>query len=246
MRVSWNAPALLAIVAVTVVHGQPAAADRFEVASVKPSNADPSSVSGIKTGHGRLDAHNVTLKRCIIGAYGIGPHQVFGGPDWLDADRFDILAKADRPVDDDAALMLMLRQLLADRFKLALRRETRTMPAFVLETLKSGPRMQRAEDGESGTNTASSEVRLFIHAHHTGMDGFARILARQTQAPVVNRTGLEGLFNFQLHWRREGVSGTDEPSLFTALQEQLGLRLRAEKTAVEVLVIESVTKPSEN
>ena len=228
-------------------HGQQAPADRFEVASVKPGKADAGAVSGIKTGHGRLDAHNVTVKRCIMGAYGLGPHQLFGGPDWLDADRFDILAKADRPVDDDAVLMGMLRQLLAERFKLVVRRETRVMPAFVLETLKSGPKMERAQDGESGTNTSSSNARLSIQAHHTGMDGFARVLARETQAPVVNRTGLDGLFNFQLHWRRDGAAdGADEPSLFTALQEQLGLRLRAEKTAVEVLVIESVAKPSEN
>ena len=129
--------ATLAISASGVLCAQPAT-PRFEVASVKPSNALPNS-AGVKTGHGRLDASNVTLKRLIIGAYGIGPHQVSGGPDWLESDRFDISAKADQPVDDDAALMLMLRDLLADRFKLALHRETRIMQALVLEVTKNGP-----------------------------------------------------------------------------------------------------------
>jgi len=114
----------------------------FEVASVKLSSLDANSTSGIKTGHGRLDAHNVTLKRCIMGAYAVGPHQISGGPDWLDFDRFDILAKADQPVDDDGALMAMLRTLLGERFKLAIRRETRPMTAFVLQVAKNGPKME--------------------------------------------------------------------------------------------------------
>src|SRR6266513_36819 len=82
-------------------HGQPSVAQRFEVASIRPSDADPNSGSGIQTGHGRLDAKNVTLKRCIMGAFGVGPHQISGGPDWLESDRFEISAKADRPTNDD-------------------------------------------------------------------------------------------------------------------------------------------------
>src|SRR3954454_9386549 len=89
------------------VHGQSPVTQRFEVASVKPSNADPSSSSGINTGRGRLTAINVTLKRCIMSAYAIGPNQIFGGPDWLESNRFDITAKAEQPVGDDI-LMPML------------------------------------------------------------------------------------------------------------------------------------------
>jgi uncharacterized protein (TIGR03435 family) len=115
------------LLAAGAIYGQ-----RFEVASVKPSQADPRGVSGIKTGHGQINAQNVTLKRCIIGAYGIGPQLISGGPDWMDADHFEILAKAERSTDDDAALMVMLQDLLADRFQLKFHRETRTVPAFVL------------------------------------------------------------------------------------------------------------------
>ena len=179
-----------------------------------------------------------------MGAYGVGPHEISGGPDWLDSDRFEILAKADRPTDDDDVLMLMLQSLLADRFKLALHRETRTMRAFVLELGKNGPKMEKAPPGESGTNTSSSNSGVVIKAHNTGMDAFARILARSMDLPVVNHTGLDGVFNFMLQWAPDG--STDGPSISTALQEQLGLRLRSTKAPVEILVIDHLEKPSEN
>jgi uncharacterized protein (TIGR03435 family) len=233
------------------VYPQPPVGQRFEVASVKPSNADPNSTSGIRTGHGRLDANNVTLKRCIMGAYGVGPHQVSGGPAWLESDRFAISAKADRPVNDDAVLMLMLQDLLAERFKLALHRESRVISAFVLEVAKNGPKLEKAEDGEAGTNTSTGNTSITIDAHNTSMDAFARILARTTELPVVNHTGLEGLFNFKLQWTPErarpvGGDTTEGVSLFTAIQEQLGLRLGSQKAPVEVLVIDHVEKPSAN
>src|SRR5215203_4357917 len=113
-----RAVASLAVCVFGVIYGQSAVAPQFEVASVKPSSADPNSTSGINTGHGRIDAHNVTLQRCIMGAYGVGPHQISGGPHWLESDRFEILAKADQPVNGDAVLMVMLQGLLAERFKL--------------------------------------------------------------------------------------------------------------------------------
>lgn len=244
-----RAIASLAICVAGAVYGQSAA--RFEVASVKPSNADPNSISGIKTGHGRLDGQNVTLKRCIIGAYGVGPYQISGGPDWLGSDRFEISAKADQPTDDDPALMVLLQGLLAERFKLALHRETRTIPAFVLEVAKNGPKLEKAEPGESGTNTTTSNSGVTIAAHNTDVESFARILARNTELPVVNRTGLEGIFNFKLQWtperaRQAAVGATEGPSLFTAIQEQLGLRLRSQKAPVEIIVIDHAERPSEN
>src|SRR5260370_33252948 len=132
------------------VYGQSAVARQFEVASVKPSNADPSS-SGINTGHGRLDANNVTLKRCIMGAYGVGPQQISGGPDWLESDRFEISAKAGQPINDDAVLMVMLQGLLAERFKLVLHRQTRTIPSILLAVAKNGAKVEKAEVGEPVT-----------------------------------------------------------------------------------------------
>lgn len=221
-------------------------AQQFEVVSVKPSKAEANAPMGIKTGHDRLEGYNVTLQRCIIGAYGVGPHQIVGGPDWLNTDRFEILAKAENPINDDAQFMLMLRDVLADRFKLALHRETKTMEAYVLEVAKNGPKLEKTEPGESVTNSATNRGTRSIDARHTDMDSFAKLLARAVDLPVVNHTGLEGQFNFKLQWARESVIQLEGPSIYTAIQEQLGLRLHAQKTAVEVLMIDHAEKPSEN
>jgi uncharacterized protein (TIGR03435 family) len=232
---------------------QPVPPPRFEVASIKPSNAATGSSSGIKTGHGQLDGRNVTLKRCLMGAYGVGPSQIYGGPAWLDSDRFEIAAKTDQPADDDAILMRMLQSLLAERFQLALHRETRPLPAFVLEVSRNGPKLEKSPGGESATNSSNSNTGGAIDARNTSMDLFATVLARQVERPVVNRTGLDGVFNFKLQWTPEhattrpgDAAAAEQPSLFTAIQEQLGLRLRAERAPVEVLVIDHVEKPSEN
>lgn len=241
--------AVLAVLAAGLAFGQPATARRFEVASIKPSNADPGSNSGLRTAHGRLDASNVTLKRCIMGAYGVGPHEISGGPDWLDTDRFEISAKSPQSSDGDEELMVLLQDLLADRFKLTLHREARTMPAFVLDVARNGPKLEKASPG--GTNTTTSNSGVLIEAHSASLDSFARILARKMDLPVVNHTGLEGIFDFKLHWTPENTrppaGGAPEgPSVFTAIQEQLGLRLRSQKTPVQVLVIDRAEKPSAN
>lgn len=243
----WRAIASMTICFAGGLCGQTAAAPHFEVASIKLSGASTNSTSGIGTGHGRLNANNVTLKRCIMGAWGVGPHQISGGPDWLDSDRFEIVAKADQPIHDDDALMVMLQSLLAERFKLALHRETRNMQALVLEVARNGPKMEKVDQGESVTDTSGGNSGVSMVVRSTTMDSFAGVLARSADLPVVNHTGLEGKFNFRLHWARERTDGAgDAPSLFTAIQEQLGLRLRSEKTAVEVLVVDHAERPSEN
>src|ERR1700732_4519911 len=149
----FRAVVSLAVWVSGAICGQSVVAQRFEVASVKPTSADRlNGPSGGKSGRGRLTMSNVTLKRCIMGAFGAGPNQIVGGPGWLDSDRYEIVAKADQPVDDDGVLMALLQTLLAERFKLVFHRETRTVPAFVLEVAKNGPKLERAEDGESTTH----------------------------------------------------------------------------------------------
>jgi uncharacterized protein (TIGR03435 family) len=240
----------LAVCVSGVVYGQSTVGQRFEVASVKVSNVDPNSSSGIGTGRGRLNANNVTLKRCIMGAYGVGPLQISGGPDWIDSDRFEISAKADQPIDDDAVLMVMLQGLLAERFKLVVHHETRTVSALVLKVAKNGPKLEKAGPGESVNNTSTSNTGVVIDVRNTDMDQFAKILSRKMDLPVVNDTALKGIFNFTLRWTPESrpVNGgvVDGPSVFTAIQEQLGLRLRSQKRPVEILVIDHAEKPSEN
>jgi uncharacterized protein (TIGR03435 family) len=226
-------------------YGQP----RFEVASIKPS-ADPSpNSSGSNTGKGRLSMTNVTLKRCIMGAYGLGPNLIAGGPDWMDTDRFVIAAKAEEAVGDHA-LMAMLQTLLAERFRLAVHRETRTAPAYLLEVAKNGPKLEKAETGGSSTSNGRGNIEVKA----TTLERFAEVLSRQMDLPVVDRTGLEGIFNMKLQWTPESKPAKPEDgsprepglSVFTAIQEQLGLRLRVQKAPVEMLVVDHAEKPSEN
>jgi uncharacterized protein (TIGR03435 family) len=219
---------------------------RFEVATVKPSGPEEiqAGVSGIKTGHGRATGTDVTLKRCIIGSFHVGPNQIVGGPDWLDTDRFHIEAKADQPANDDAVLDAMLRNLLADRFHLAVHRELRTMSALVLEVGKNGPKLEQGDGGEAVTDSGRGQLKI----RNESMDDFAERLARIADLPVVNRTGLSGVFNLKLFWAPddEHRKPDDPPSLFTAIQEQLGLRLTSGKSQVPVLVIDHAERPGDN
>jgi len=238
----------LALCIAAGVYGQPTAGPQFEVASVKPSTADPSS-SSMNTGNGRLTAINVTLKRCIMGAYGVGPNQVLGGPEWLDSDRFEIVAKAEQPVGDHI-LMTMLQTLLAERFKLALHREAKSIEAYALEVAKNGPKVKKGDGGGAKTSNGRGD----IVATNATMDRLAEILSRQMDLPVVNRTGLDGVFDLRLQWTpetaRPGQLSNDAviegPSIFTAIQEQLGLQLHAEKVPIDVLMVDHAEKPAGN
>jgi uncharacterized protein (TIGR03435 family) len=191
--------------------------------------------------------NNVTLKQCIMGAWGVGPNQIAGGPAWLNTDGFEISARADKPVEDEAVINTMLRNLLAERFKLEVHREVRNVRALVLEVTKSGPKMEESTDPAATTSSGRGSVE----GRKITMDRFAEVLARQMEFPVVNRTGLDGFFNLDLEWTPLRLSATspdepDGPSVFTAIQEQLGLRLVAQKMPIEMLVIDRAEKPEEN
>lgn len=191
--------------------------------------------------------NNVTLKQCIMGAWGVGPNQIAGGPAWLNTDGFEISARADKPVEDEGVINTMLRNLLAERFKLEVHREVRNVRALVLEVTKSGPKMEESTDPAATTSSGRGSVE----GRKITMDRFAEVLARQMEFPVVNRTGLDGFFNLDLEWTPLRLSATspdepDGPSVFTAIQEQLGLRLVAQKMPIEMLVIDRAEKPEEN
>jgi uncharacterized protein (TIGR03435 family) len=209
---------------------------RFEVASVRRGTPGRSG-GGLQTGNGRLLVENETLKRCIMGAFSVGPNQIVGWPAWLGTDTFHIEAKAEEPVGD-GAIMQMLQQLLKDRFKLEAHRESRTIQAYVLSVAKNGPKLEKSAGG--GSTTENSRGR--ISARATTMDHFAQVLSRQMDFPVLNETGLDGVYDLTLEWTNADTG----PSIFVALQEQLGLRLSSRKAAVDVLVIDHVERPTEN
>ncbi len=225
----------------------------FEVASIKPSVDPPGSVSGIFETQGRINAKNVTLKRCVRGAYNVPESLIVGGPKWVDQDRYYIAAKAPGPAGDDA-LMLMLQGLLADRFKLVLHREPRPVIGYRLAVSKGGLKARLSAPDRSSIGH-SQRGRIDAQAYTIAQ--LALKLSEVLQMPVLDTTGISGKFDLRLEWTPDDMQAkppssdqrgraTEGPSIFIALQEQLGLKLHAGKVTTEVLVIDSVEKPTEN
>jgi uncharacterized protein (TIGR03435 family) len=231
---------------------QPPAQPAFEVAAIKPSKIEPGH-SSWNTHPGNLVMRNQTLKACLKIAYRVRDYQFSGGPPWLDSDRFDIEAKARGPANDDE-LLAMLRTLLAERFQLALHHESKIGPAYALVVAKKGLKI-RPVGGGSGSRTNSGRGR--IDGQHMSMAKLAETLSHMLDRPVLDMTGNHEYFDLKLEWtpdsatlmakpEAEPAAAASGPSLFTALQEQLGLRLEARKAPIDILVIDRAEKPSEN
>jgi uncharacterized protein (TIGR03435 family) len=217
----------------------------FEVASIK-MNASGSQDSGISSNpsNGRFTATNATLKRLIRLAYEVEDFRITGGPDWLDTERFDISAKAEKP-GSETELRMMLQSLLADRFRLKFHRDARETSVYALLVAKNGPRLivSTAEANSIGIS------RREISGTNMTMPLFASALSGVLNQAVVDKTGLVGKFDLKLRWTPDSVDtplDPSAPSIFTAVQEQLGLRLDSQKGSVEVFVIDSAEKPIPN
>lgn len=245
---------LLAILLTTVswIAAQPVAAPSFEAASVKPASPDATDF-GVDTDPGLLRLEAQTLKAIVRVAYGVNESQVVGGPKWVDSDRFDITGRANGPAGSKE-LLTMLQSLLADRFKLTFHRETRTAQGYALVVAKGGIKMQKSESTES--NSRGGRGR--IDAQGFSMRQLAERLTRVVRAPVEDATETPGRFNFTLTWSpddsstrplaadRPAAEDSNAPSIFTALQEQLGAKLESRKVTMEVIVIDRAEKPGEN
>lgn len=221
----------------------------FDVASIKPSDAPPGS-SGVTTSEGLVRAHNVTLKRCISGAYGVPEAQIVDGPKWMDDLRFEIVARAGHPAGDKE-MMGMLQSLLAERFQLKLHRDSQAISGYSLTQAKGGVKA-KVSDSDGGATTNSSRGR--IEATKCTMANLAMKLAAALKVPVADMTDEKRNFDFTLQWVPDellakasaGSDAASGPSLFTALQEQLGLKLESRKIPVDVLVVDHAELPSEN
>jgi uncharacterized protein (TIGR03435 family) len=219
----------------------------FEVAAIKPSTAGPGS-SGSHSRNGRLTIDNMTLKEIMMWAYGVQAYQISGGPNWMTADRFQVDAKAEDKVPGEQ-LRLMMQTLLAERFQLTFHREKKEMTAYALVVAKSGMKIKPVEGEGSSTNTNNGKMT----AKHVSMQRLAEVLSRQLGLPVVDETHVAGGFDFTLEWsndrqqRAAAETGANEgPSIFTALPEQLGLKLETRKVPVEILVVDRAERPSDN
>jgi uncharacterized protein (TIGR03435 family) len=232
----------------------------FEVATIKPSvpGAPGQSILVGRGGSNLFTTTNTTLNDLLIFAYGVHPKQITGGPGWLESDKFDITAKPEQPgVPDATQLRTMVQKLLVERFGLTFHREKKELSAYTITVGKNGPKLSKNETGGilpgfGGRGPGAIGVR------NSTMGEFAGFLqARILDRPVVDDTGLSGKFDFTLEWRPDPTqAGPNAPQLpaevasrsdiFTAFQEQIGLKLEATKAPVEVLVIDKVQKPSEN
>lgn len=239
------APCLLFLIA--------ASGQTFEVASVKIAPVPPGDLYNINLGtlqHDTLTFGNAALADCIRYAYGLTSNMQLSGPAWITnkTDRYDIVAKI-APGATAEQVGAMLQSLLTERFKLVLHRETRELSYYTLVVGKGGSKMKVGSDAppEAAPNLPG---QLHIINTHLEMARLCDLLSRYMRAFVVDRTGLAGRFDVRLFWTPDDRPVADDergPSVFTAVQEQLGLKLESRKGPMEVLVIDSVEKnPVEN
>jgi bla regulator protein blaR1 len=239
---------LMRTVALLIAMAILALGQKFEVASIKPT-AKPGYLSIDFLPGGRFSAKSITVHMLLRNAYGVQDYQVVGGPGWTASDGFDIEAKAVADAGDVSheQVLKMIQALLADRFQLVVHRETRQLPVYNLVTAKNGATMKVAD---SSAEIARTMKMGELVTKKMSMTMLANLLVYELDRPVVDATGLKGDYAFTLQYTRglgESDAGPAErPSLFTAVQDQLGLRLESAKGPVEVLVIDHVEKPSEN
>jgi uncharacterized protein (TIGR03435 family) len=244
-------------------HSSPA----FEVASIKPGVPFPvggfapgsrlvcpiTGCGGPGTGSPeRITFTYISLKDLIGAAYNVQRHQV-EAPGWLDSARFDIVATVPPGATRDEA-NLMLQNLLADRFRLKLHRSTRELPVFALIVARNGPKLKVSADDPNAPKprgTLWSGGRKRLEFDSWTMASFARTLESDVGRPVIDMTGLEGTYDIRLEFASAppiafapGSPDAQAAELFTALTEQLGLKLEHSRGPVDVLVIDSVEQPT--
>jgi uncharacterized protein (TIGR03435 family) len=248
---------------------QTSQAPSFDVASIRQhisSTGDHNSIyNDPRESHLRIV--NLSLKDVLQYAYGMPKSQIIGGPSWLDNTMFDIDAKSDASVDAELHALpsqearlrkqLMVQTLLRDRFQLIAHTETRQLPLFALVVAKNGPIFKPSTANGTTINTGTATGASYIHeqgSDHT-LDLLARALAEQLGRVVLNRTGIDGRFDLVLRWTPDDrpppmLNGQPDPNappdIFTAIKEQLGLKLEPGKGPVPVLVIDHIAMPSEN
>lgn len=228
----------------------------FDVAVIKP--ADPTNTRvGLGFGpNGRtLTIDGLTPMQIIREAFGVFPDQLTASPSlinsgWIDSQKYDISAKSegDTPLSK-AQSSLMLQQLLADRFGLKIHRETKEITVYSLLVGKNGPKLNPG--GASGPYLSAPSPGKLVGTR-ASMSSLVRALGGQLHRPVFDDTGITGAWDFTLTWAPDDIgsdaasSDPTRPSLFTALQDQLGLRLVSKKSPVDVIVIDQISKPSAN
>jgi uncharacterized protein (TIGR03435 family) len=257
---------------------QDAAPSGAQAAASKPATFDiadvharahtlfPNMSGGVLVGD-RYTIHDATMVDLIATAYGINNDNVLGGPAWLETDRYDVIAKTS-PVTPPDQLKLMLQDLLAERFKLVIHPDTKPVQVFVLSAQKGKPKMKESGGSEGSGSADNSGCQyqqpptpapgtisyIQYSCHGLTMDAFADAVHNMAggylTSPVVNLTGLQGTWDFDLKWTGRGqlaAAGDDGISIFDAVDRELGLKLELQKIPRPVMVVDSVNeKPTDN
>jgi uncharacterized protein (TIGR03435 family) len=194
----------------------------------------------------------MTVKTMVQLAYGIPDWKITGEPDWADSFAYDIKGTFPAGAGPDQ-IPNMLRSMLQERFDFVAQFQTRVANVYALTQVRSGAKLKAAVSEDQWSSDGTMKGGIFrgrIVLHSLTMPGLAEVLARQVGRPVVDQTGLAGEFDIDLRWTPIEMAtpapADDAPSIFTAVQEQLGLRLQTAKAPIEVLVVKHVNKPSEN
>ena len=244
----------------------------FEVASVRPNTSGDTKMSARILPGGRYEAINIPLRNLIVNSYSLQSQQLVGAPDWISSARFDIVAKADGelgpPVSREgpSRLQLMIRSLLEERFKLKVHREPRQVDVYALVLARAdgrlGPELRPSSTNCEALMAARGKGGPAPEPPSTGdrPQCGARVLAGELIAggrplgelvsllsatvgrSVIDRTGLSGAHDMHLKWAPD--LDPNGPSIFTALQEQLGLKLQSERGTIDALVIDSIERPT--
>jgi uncharacterized protein (TIGR03435 family) len=228
---------------------QTASGERFEVASIRPSHPDPEHISMSNSDSARFIEHHYPLTILICMAYGISSDHLHT-PGWMDGLYYDIEAKAEGDAPrTPKQFNVMLRQLLEERFHMKAHHVTAYQSGYTLIVAKGGPKLKAVD-----LHIAESEKSNFyilpgaLHMPDSSLDSLAKILAHMLGRPVVNKTGIEGNYQFNFEFAPMNDEAPTKPSLVTALEEQFGLRLASEKNLpVDELVVDSADRtPTEN
>jgi len=262
-------PIAIGIVSAPRVVAQTQAALKFDVASIKPSDPDSRGFRLERIPGNGLRTTGTSLSALIQWAYDIGDFQLSGAPSWIRNARYDILARPEKPEGPDdltdapeplkkslyEQLRERTRSLLAERFGLVARRETGERSVLVLAIARNGHKLQTP-----ARDSGISRDLGVISSEGATIEMLARVLGMVLRNPVLDKTGLEGRYKFKLEWTEEPGAGKEKgiatvpdanppeagPSIYSAIQQQLGLKLETQKAPVDVIVIDRVEKPSEN
>ncbi|HEY2470383.1 MAG TPA: TIGR03435 family protein [Terracidiphilus sp.] len=234
----------------------------FEVATIRPSKPDAQG-KGFGARGRQFKTFNTSLADLISYAYGCHPKQLIGAPDWVNTEKYDITAQTDGEVPAGRQQLKVLWQnLIAQRFKLAFHHDKKELSVYVLRVAKTGPKLTKSEGDPNGLPTQGFRQFGALKVQNATMGEFANQILQNTvlDRPVVDQTGLAGRWDFALNWTPDDSqfaslgakmppssdAADAPPNLFTAIQEQIGLKLESGRALTDVLVIDNVERPTDN